>query len=255
MTGKAMTSLRNAAAAAPSLSEGLYRTVSSRTGTHNNSGTNELMHVDTPPSTSPRDIEADPKKSYFPEPYERRPSTTSSASSGTRRNNSGDDYHSSNRYFKDARGIDPILEDEDNYNPTPSRSARTDKHDDIYSHKPLSTAMSTSRKKGPFFLGNLSQENVNQTRKNSYSSYRRSEDDDDYYTFEDERSSPPNTSHGFLRHDTSPSRSSSGDEVNSPRTPGSISYKEESGFYNSRFNINGLYSCMQIEKEICLPLY
>jgi hypothetical protein len=71
MTGKAMTSLRNAAAAAPSLSEGLYRTVSSRTGTHNNSGTNELMHVDTPPSTSPRDIEADPKKSYFPEPYER----------------------------------------------------------------------------------------------------------------------------------------------------------------------------------------
>ncbi|KAG2180111.1 hypothetical protein INT43_003899 [Umbelopsis isabellina] len=236
MTGKAMTSLRTAAAAAPSLSEGLYKSVTSRTGTYNNSGSNESMHVDTPLSTSPQNIAADPKKSYIPESHDRRPSIASSASSGTRRNNSGDDNSSSNRYFKDTRGIDPILEDEDNYNPTPSRSARTERHDDFYGHKPLSNSMSTSRKKGPFFLGNLSQENINQTRKNSYSSYRRS-DDDDFYALEDE-SSPSNTNYGFLRHDTSPSRSSSGDEVNSPRTPGSISYKEESGFYNSRFNIN-----------------
>lgn len=236
MTGKAMTSLRTAAAAAPALSEGLYRSVTSRTGTHNNSGTNESMHVETPLSISPRDIATDPKKSYIPEPHDRRPSIASSASSGTRRNNSGDDNSSSNRYFKDTRGIDPILEDEDNYNPTPSRPARTERQDDFYSHKPLSTSMSTSKKKGPFFLGNLSQENINQTRKNSYSSYRRS-DDDDFYNMEDEYS-PSNTNHGFLRHDTSPSRSSSGDEVNSPRTPGSISYKEESGFHNSRFNIN-----------------
>lgn len=246
MTGKAMTTLRTAAAAAPSLSEGLYRTISSKTAPQTNGSTNERMQTfDSPTSTSPRDTIPDPPpKNTANDSYERRPSINTStpssrARSPPKRNNSGDDYYSSsNRFINDNRNIDPILEDEDSYHPaqpTYSRTARTDRHDDYPSRKPQNAA--TTRNKGPFFLGNLSQENVNYPRKNSYTSFsssQRRSDDDDYYPYDDGRNSPY---HDNFRHDPSPSRSSSGDEVNSPKTPGSSSYRDD--LSNSRYNLYG----------------
>jgi hypothetical protein len=242
MTGKAMDTLRSAAAAAPSISEGLYRTISSRTAAQSNGSTNERNQTfDSPTSnTSPRDPipEVPPKNTSS---YERRPSINTDVASRSRspsqRKNSDDEYYSpSSRFFNDSRNIDPIFEDEDPYLPTQStysRSARTEKYEDYSSRRP-SNAM---RNKGPFFLGNLSQENMHSTRKNSYSSPHRPSDDEDYYPFDDGRKSP------YTRQDNSPSRSSSGDEVSSPKTPGSSSYREDFG--STRYN---LYSgmCFQL---------
>lgn len=246
MTGKAMNTLRTAAAAAPSLSEGLYKTLSSKTAPQTNGSTNERKQTfDSPTSNSPRDpIPDPPPKNTSNDAYEERPTintgTASRARSPPSRNNSGDDYYSSSptRYLKDNRNIDPILEDEEAYHPSqpvPTRSTRNDRYDDYSSRKPPNPT--TSRNKGPFFLGNLSQENVNHPRKNSYTSYngnRQRSDDEDYYGFDDGRNSPY---HDTLRHDASPSRSSSGDEVSSPKTPGSSSYRDD--FSNSRFNFYG----------------
>ncbi|KAI9283854.1 hypothetical protein BC943DRAFT_94724 [Umbelopsis sp. AD052] len=242
MTGKAMNSIRTAAAAAPSISEGLYRSISSKTAAQSNGSTNERKQTfDAPTSnTSPRDpIPDPPPKNTFP--YERRPSintdVASKPQSAPRRKNSDDDYISShNRFFNESRNIDPILEDEDPYlpsQPTFSRSTTTDKYDEYSSRRPSNA----TRSKKPFFLGNLSQENIHAPRKNSYSSPSRRSEDEEYFPYEEGRRSP------YMRQENSPSRSSSSDEVNSPKTPGPNSYKE--GFSNSRFNLYG-GKCFQI---------
>lgn len=242
MTGKAMNSLRTAAAAAPAISEGLYRTISSKTPAQSNGSTNERKQTfDAPTSnTSPRDPIPDPLPKNTPS-YERRPSINTDVASKSpttpRRKNSDDEYFSPHsRFFNESRNIDPILEDEDRYlpsQPTFSRSTTTDKYDNYSGRRPSNA----TRSKKPFFLGNLSQENIHSSRKNSFSSPHRQSEDEDYYPYEEGRSSP------YMRQENSPSRSSSSDEVNSPKTPGSSSYKEDFG--NARYNNFQAGKCFQ----------
>jgi hypothetical protein len=237
MTGKAMNSLRTAAvAAAPSISEGLYRNISSKTAAQSIGSTNERKQTfDAPTSnTSPRDPIPDPPPKNTSS-YERRPSintdVASKPQSTPQRKNSDDEYFSPhNRFFNESRNIDPILEDEDQYLPTQPtfpRSTTTEKYDEYSSRRPSNA----TRNKKPFFLGNLSQENIHSSKKNSYSSPPRRSEDEEYYPYEGGRSSP------YMRQENSPSRSSSSDEVNSPKTPGSNSYRED--FSNPRYNLYG----------------
>lgn len=237
-----MNSLRTAAAAAPSISEGLYRTISSKTPAQSNGSTNERKQTFDAPTnnTSPRDPIPDPLPKNTPS-YERRPSintdVASKSSTTPRRKNSDDEYFSPHsRFFNESTNIDPILEDEDRYlpsQPTFSRSTTTDKYDDYSSRRPSNA----TRSKKPFFLGNLSQENIHSSGKNSFSSPHRQSEDEDYYPYEEGRRSP------YRRQVNSPSRSSSSDEVNSPKTPGSYSYKEDFG--NARYNNFQTGKCLQ----------